>query len=284
MEEGSMRIDANVSVRKPGDLLGTRCEIKNLNSLRSLHRAIDYEALRQVELIEGGGTVRQETRHWDENLGQTSTMRTKEEAEDYRYFREPDLVDLVPDIAWQDRIRSELGAMPAERRATLLARLSSPASAQLDALEVVVDLGFDDIVLAAIDAGVEPSLALARAANELAAGINDIANLTPDAFIATLAMEQSGELSATQAKTVLLRLLANGGDPRGIAKAKGFGQLSSDSLGETVAALITQHPDEWARYRDGDEKLAQFFIGQVMKLTKGQANGKALIAELQSRR
>jgi len=284
MEEGSMRIDANVSVRRPGDPLGTRCEIKNLNSLRSLQRAIDYEALRQVELIEGGATVRQETRHWDESLGETSTMRTKEEAEDYRYFREPDLVDLVPDVTWQERIRGELGPMPAARRAALLARLTDPTSAQLDALEVVVDLGFDDIVLAAIDAGVEPSLALARAANELASGIDDIANLTTDAFIVTLTMEQGGELSATQAKTVLLEILAHGGDPRGVARAKGFEQLSSDSLGETVAALITEHPDEWARYREGDEKLAQFFIGQVMKLTKGQANGKAVIAELQRRR
>jgi aspartyl-tRNA(Asn)/glutamyl-tRNA(Gln) amidotransferase subunit B len=284
MEEGSMRIDANVSVRRPGDPLGTRCEIKNLNSLRSLHRAIDYEAARQVELVEGGAKVRQETRHWDEHLGETSTMRTKEEAEDYRYFREPDLVDLVPDTAWQERIRAGLGAMPAERCATLLARLTDPTPSQLDALEVVVDLGFDDLVLAAIDAGVEAPLALARAANELAAAIDDIANLTQDAFIATLTMEQGGELSATQAKTVLLELLAHAGDPRAIAAAKGFEQLSSDSLGETVAALITQYPDEWARFRDGDEKLAQFFIGQVMKLTKGQANGKAVIAELQSRR
>jgi aspartyl-tRNA(Asn)/glutamyl-tRNA(Gln) amidotransferase subunit B len=284
MEEGSMRIDANVSVRKPGEQLGTRCEIKNLNSLRSLQRAIEFEALRQVELIEVGGTVRQETRHWDENLGATSTMRTKEEAEDYRYFREPDLVDLIPDMAWQDRIREGLGAMPAQRRTTLLARLSNPTTAQLDALEVVVDLGFDELVLAAIDAGAEPSLAMARAANELASGVNDIANLTADAFTATLSMEQNGELSATQAKIVLLELLANGGDPRAIAKEKGYEQLSSDSLGEAVAALIAQYPDEWSRYRDGDEKLAQFFIGQVMKLTKGQAYGMAVIAELQSRR
>ena len=281
LEEGSMRIDANVSVRKPGDPLGTRCEIKNLNSLRSLQRAIDFEALRQVDLIEGGARVRQETRHWDENLGETFTMRTKEEAEDYRYFREPDLVDLIPDLDWQERVRVGLGAMPAERRATLLARLSGPAPAQLDALDVVVDLGFDAFVLAATDAGVEPSLALARAANELAAGSDDIARLTTDAFTLTLTMEQRGDLSATQAKTVLLELLAHGGDPRAIATAKGFEQLSSDSLGETVATLITEHPDEWARYRDGDEKLAQFFIGQVMKLTKGQANGKAVVAQLQ---
>jgi aspartyl-tRNA(Asn)/glutamyl-tRNA(Gln) amidotransferase subunit B len=284
MEEGSMRIDANVSVRKSGDPFGTRCEIKNLNSLRSLHRAIDYEALRQIELLEAGGTIRQETRHWDEGRGETSTMRVKEEAEDYRYFREPDLVDLAPDQAWQDRVRNSLGAMPAERRANVLSRLSDPAPAQLDALEVVVDLGFDVLVLAAIDASIDPSLALARAANELAAGVDNIANLSADAFIATLRMEQSAELSATQAKVVLLELLENGGDPGAIAKAKGYEQLSSDSLGATVATLIDQHPDEWTRYRDGDEKLAQFFIGQVMKLTKGQANGKAVIAELQQRR
>jgi aspartyl-tRNA(Asn)/glutamyl-tRNA(Gln) amidotransferase subunit B len=105
MEEGSMRIDANVSIRKANAPFGTRCEIKNLNSLRSLQRAIDYEALRQVGLLEAGGKVRQETRHWDENLGETSTMRVKEDADDYRYFREPDLVDLAPDQAWQERVR-----------------------------------------------------------------------------------------------------------------------------------------------------------------------------------
>jgi aspartyl-tRNA(Asn)/glutamyl-tRNA(Gln) amidotransferase subunit B len=284
MEEGSMRMDANVSVRVPGAPLGTRCEIKNLNSLRSLHRAIDYEALRQVALLEAGGTVRQETRHWDEGLGETSTMRVKEEAEDYRYFREPDLVDLVPDQLWQDRIRDSLGAMPAERRANLTARLVDPTPSQLGALEVVVDLGFDALVLAAIEADIDPTLVLARAANELAADAEHIDNLTAGAFIATLTMEQGGELSATQAKIVLLDLLEKGGDPRDVARSKGFEQLSSDSLGVTVAELINQYPDEWRRYRDGDEKLAQFFIGQVMKVTSGQANGKSVIAELQARR
>jgi aspartyl-tRNA(Asn)/glutamyl-tRNA(Gln) amidotransferase subunit B len=284
MEEGSMRIDANVSVRKSGDPFGTRCEIKNLNSLRSLQRAIDHEAQRQVELIEAGGIVRQETRHWDENLGTTSTMRIKEEADDYRYFREPDLVDLAPDQAWQDRVRAELPPMPAERRATLSARLVEPSDAQLDAVEVVIDLGLDPFVHAAIDHGVDPALALARAANELAAGLDGVARLSQEAFGATLSMEQSGELSATQAKTVLGELLAHGGDPKAIAATKGFEQLSSDTLGITVAELIVRYPDEWSRYRDGDEKLAQFFIGQVMKLTKGQANGKAVVAELQARR
>ena len=284
LEEGSMRFDANVSVRRTGEPFGTRCEIKNLNSLRSLQRAIDYEALRQIELIEEGGTVRQETRHWDEVLGETSTLRVKEDAEDYRYFREPDLVDLAPDQAWQDRVRAALPPMPAERRNALTQRLTNPTDAQKDGIEVVIDLGLDVLVNAAIDQSVDPALAVARAANELAANLDGLANITAETFSATLLMEQNGELSATQAKTVLGELLENGGEPKAIAAAKGFEQLSSDSLGATVADLIEKNPDEWNRYREGDEKLAQFFIGQVMKLTQGKANGKAVIAELQARR
>ena len=284
MEEGSMRIDANVSVRRSGEPFGTRCEIKNLNSLRSLVRAIDFEAARQVELIEGGATVRQETRHWDENLGTTSTMRVKEEADDYRYFREPDLVDLVPDQAWQDRVRDGLRPMPAERRAVLAQRLTAPAPALLDALEVVIDLGLDSYVVAALDAGVASDLAMVRAANEIASDLDGAVNLSVEAYVATLLMEQRGELSATQSKTVLTEILAHGGEPASVVASKGFERLASDALGEVVAQLIDEHPDEWSRYRSGDEKLAQFFIGQVMELTSGQANGKEVIAELQARR
>ena len=284
MEEGSMRIDANVSVRQANADFGTRCEIKNLNSLRSLQRAIDYEALRQVELIESGGTVRQETRHWDENLGETSTMRVKEDADDYRYFREPDLVDLAPDVAWQDRVRAALPPMPAQRRRQLRERLSDPTQAQLDAVDVVIDLGLDQLVNAAVDGGADVALAISRAANELAAGIENVRNLSADSFAETVLLEQHGELSATQAKTVLGELLAHGGSPQSVASTMGFEQLSSGSLGETVASLIAQYPDEWSRYRDGDEKLAQFFVGQAMKLTKGQANGKSVIDELRARR
>ena len=284
MEEGSMRIDANVSVRRSGEAFGTRCEIKNLNSLRSLTRAIDFEAARQVELIQRGGTVRQETRHWDENLGATSTMRVKEEADDYRYFREPDLVDLVPDRAWQDRIRDGLAPMPAERRAALRQRLTDPTTTLRDALEVVIDLGLDPYVVAALEAGVEADLAFARAANELAGDLDGVANLSAASYAETLLMEQRGDLSATQAKTVLGEILASGGDPASIARRHGFERLDSGALGAVVAQLITENRDEWARYRSGDEKLAQFFIGQVMKITSGQANGKDVIAELQSRR
>ncbi len=283
MEEGSMRIDANVSVRRSGDPFGTRCEIKNLNSLRSLHRAIEFEAERQAALIEGGGVVRQETRHWDETLGATSTMRVKEEAEDYRYFREPDLVDLAPDADWQRRVAESLGPMPAERRAAVVALLGEASDAQRDAIDVVIDLGLERYVHATAAAGGDVGVAVARVANELAAA-GDVSNLTEDAFVATVAMESRGQLSATQAKAVLAELLASGGDPTAIAAAKGFEQLSADSLGDVVATLIVAHPDEWTRFCEGDEKLAQFFIGLVMRETRGRANGKAVIAELHARR
>ncbi|MEI7654244.1 MAG: Asp-tRNA(Asn)/Glu-tRNA(Gln) amidotransferase subunit GatB [Actinomycetota bacterium] len=284
LEEGSMRFDANVSVRRPGAPLGTRCEIKNLNSLRSLQRAIDYEAARHVAILEDGGKIRQETRHWSEDLGETSTMRTKEEADDYRYFLEPDLVELSPSIEWQDRVRAALPPMPAERRATLLTIVSEPTSAQCDAVGVIVDLQLDRFVLDAVAQGADAALAIARTSNEIAANIDSLANLSLDSFVTTLKLEASGSLSATQAKTVLAEVLATGGDPVAIAAARGFEQLASDTLSDLVASLVEAHPDEWHRFREGDEKLAQFFIGQVMKATKGQANGKAVIAELNARR
>ncbi len=284
LEEGSMRFDANVSVRKTGDPLGTRCEIKNLNSLRSLQRAIDYEAARQVELILEGGAVRQETRHWDEGLGETSTLRVKEDAEDYRYFREPDLTELVPDQPWQDRVRAALPPMPAARRAKLLERIPGATKAQEDAVVVVIDLDLEGYVNAAADAGADIAIAVSRAANELAAGIDTLSNLTTDAFTQTVLMEAKGELSATQSKVVLGELLAGGGDPKKIAAEKGFEQMSSDSLGATIDDIISKNPDEWQRYKDGDDKLSQFFVGQAMKMTQGKANGKAVITELQSRK
>ena len=128
------------------------------------------------------------------------------------------------------------------------------------------------------------SVALARVANEIAADVTTAANLSVDAFVATVQMESSGALTATQAKTVLKELLESGGDPVAIAAAKGFEQLSSDSLGATIDQVIADNPAEWQRFLDGDDKVSQFFIGQVMKVTKGQANGKAVVAELQSRR
>jgi len=282
MEEGSMRIDANVSVRPAGaGEFGTRCEIKNLNSLRSLGRAIEYEVARQIALIDAGEVVRQETRHWDEAAGRTESMRSKEEANDYRYFPEPDLVPLIPDAAWQGRVRAAMGPMPADRRALLADLLGGAANeAQAEQIRAVVDLGLDALVAAAVAAGAPATLALARAANEVAAEGEAGLPLPAEAFSALLALEASGALSATQSKAVLHELAERGGDPAKLAKEMGFEALSYDGLSEAVSASVAAHPGEWKRYVDGDDKVSGVFVGAVMKATKGQADGAKVVAEL----
>jgi aspartyl-tRNA(Asn)/glutamyl-tRNA(Gln) amidotransferase subunit B len=287
MEEGSMRVDANVSVRPAGtSQFGTRCEIKNLNSMRSLGRAIEYEAARQIAVLEAGGAIDQETRHWDEGAGRTESMRSKEESHDYRYFPEPDLVPLAPDAAWQARVREGLGAMPADRRAGLADALGgSPSDAETDQIRAVVDLGLDDLVRAATAAGAPTALALARAANEVAAQGEAGLHLDPTAFAALLGMESGGQLSATQSKQVLGALVERGGgDPAALAAEMGFEALGSDTLSAVVDEVVGAHPDEWARFVGGDDKLQGFFTGKVMQMTSGKANGKEVAAELRRRR
>jgi aspartyl-tRNA(Asn)/glutamyl-tRNA(Gln) amidotransferase subunit B len=286
MEEGSLRVDANVSVRQNGDAAyGTRCEIKNLNSLRSLVRAIEYEAARQVAVLGSGDRVVQETRHWDEQAGRTMPLRSKEEAFDYRYFPEPDLVPLAPDGDWQEKAGEAIGMLPSARRARLAKLLGLPTSQQADQLEAVVDQGLDDLVVAAVAAGAPPSLALVRAANELASDVEAAKALDPGTFAAVLAMEAAGQLTATQSKAVLSELLARrGGDPAAIARERGFESLPDESLRAVVEQVVEANPEEWARYREGEDKLAGFFTGQVMKATGGKADGKAVAAELRRRR
>ena len=287
MEEGSMRVDANVSVRPVGtDAFGTRCEIKNLNSLRSLGRAIEYEMARQISLLESGGSITQETRHWDESAGRTDSMRSKEEANDYRYFPEPDLVPLAPGARWQAEVRAGLGPMPADRRAVLASALGrAPSDAETDQIHAVVDLGLDELVMAAADTGAPVALALARAANEVAAQSEAGLRLDPKSFTGVLVMESGGRLSATQSKAVLSALLERGGgDPAALVKEMGFEALGSDTLGEVLDEVIAAHADEWARFVAGDDKIMQFFTGAVMKATSGKANGKEVAAELLRRR
>ena len=158
MEEGSMRVDANVSVRRPGAALGTRCEIKNVNSVRSVGRAIEYEAQRQVGMLEAGEAIRQETRHWDENDGRTHTLRSKEDADDYRYFQEPDLVVVDPDAEWIERVRTSLPVLPAARREQLAAATDQATDAE--AVLVVTERGQDSYVLAVGEAGGDVGRAL----------------------------------------------------------------------------------------------------------------------------
>ena len=172
MEEGSLRVDCNVSVRPDGSATyGTRCEIKNMNSLRSLTHAITYEAARQVELLVHGEAVAQETRHWDEADGRTHSMRSKEEAYDYRYFPEPDLVTLDPGQAWVDAVKASMPTLPAERRARVATAAGVPPSSE--AVATVVRLGLDGLISAAVAANVDAGLALRRAANEVAGELSD---------------------------------------------------------------------------------------------------------------
>ena len=287
MEEGSMRVDANVSVRRGTDApFGTRCEIKNLNSLRSVQRAVEYEALRQIALIEAGETVTQETRHWDEDAGKTQTMRSKEEAYDYRYFPEPDLVPLSPSSQQIQDIAANLAPMPAERRAQVMGLIGSePTDAQIDQVMSAVEQALDHFIVAAVDAGVPTPLAIARVANELASLAPASESLPEETFAALLLMENAGELSATQSKKVLADLVeAGGGDPKAAAAARGFEQLETGALDAILDEVIAANPDEWARYKEGDDKLAGFFTGKIMAATKGQADGKAVNAGLRARR
>ncbi|MDQ1397222.1 MAG: aspartyl-tRNA(Asn)/glutamyl-tRNA(Gln) amidotransferase subunit [Acidimicrobiaceae bacterium] len=281
MEEGSLRVDANVSVRPAGSQeFGTRCEIKNMNSLRSLGRAIDYEAARQIQLLEAGERIVQETRHWDENLGRTSSMRSKEEAFDYRYFPEPDLVPVAPDEEWQRAVRASLPVLPAERRARVADAVGVPPAAAA----TVVALGLDELVMTAIEQGANPRTALNRAENEVAANPEQAAGLDPAAFARLCVMEAAGQLTATQAKTVLAELLATGGDPAEIAKAKGFEAMGADALATAVDDVIAANAADWADYCAGNDKVSGKFVGQIMKATGGRADGKAVTALLRERR
>ncbi|MGY6499343.1 MAG: Asp-tRNA(Asn)/Glu-tRNA(Gln) amidotransferase subunit GatB [Acidimicrobiales bacterium] len=277
MEEGSMRVDANVSVRKPGEPFGTRCEIKNLNSLRSLGRAIDYEARRQIDMIEAGERVIQQTRHWDEADGRTHTLRSKEEAEDYRYFAEPDLVPLDPSAAEVEAIDAAMPALPADRRQ----RLASAAGVEPAAAAMAVERGLDDLALAAIEAGAAPDRVLTHVDNNLA--VDGADRLAPDAFARLVAMETGGDLTATQAKQVLAEMVDTGGTPEEIAAARGFEAMDTGALESLVDELIGAHPDEWASLREGNQKVMGFFVGAAMKATKGQADGKAVTALLRAR-
>jgi len=282
MEEGSMRCDANVSVRKPGSPLGTRCEIKNVNSVRSLGRAIEYEARRQIALVEAGESIRQETRHWDESDGRTHTLRSKEDADDYRYFLEPDLVPLDPGAEWIEAVRAALPLLPRERRVRL--SRATGAAADGEAVMVVVERGQDDYVLAVAESGGDPARALVHVKEAYAeqgarpsVPVLDLARM--------ITMEVSGTLTSTQAKIVLAELVANGGgDAEAIATAKGFEALDTSALEAIVDDAIAAQPAAWAKYCAGEEKAMGALVGAIMKASKGKADGKIVTALLQSKR
>jgi len=282
MEEGSMRVDANVSVHRPGTPFGTRCEIKNVNSVRSLGRAIEYEARRQIDLLETGGTIRQETRHWDENDGRTHTLRSKEDADDYRYFLEPDLVPLVPSPEWIAAVKAALPLLPGARRARLSA--AAAVASDSEAVMSVVERGQDDYVLAVAATGGDIGRALVHV-KEAFADEPATPRVPPADLAALTTLEVGGALTATQAKAVLAEIVANGGgDPAAIAAAKGFEAMDTGALEAMVDQAIADQPDAWAKFCAGDGKAMGALVGAVMKLSQGKADGKLVTALLNAKK
>jgi aspartyl-tRNA(Asn)/glutamyl-tRNA(Gln) amidotransferase subunit B len=279
MEEGSLRVDSNVSVRRAGSSeFGTRCEVKNLNSLRSLVHAVEYEAHRQIDLLEAGERIVQETRHWNEEQGRTHSLRSKEEAFDYRYFPEPDLVPVEPSDDWLARVRSSLPVLPAERRAALAAEAGASSTADV---AVVIERGLDALVRAAIAAGADPDRVVTHAVHNLA--VEGAANLDPEHLASLVRLETEGKLTATQAKKVLADMLERGGDPASIAAELGFEAMDQGALATVVDQLIADNPAEFDRLKSGDQKVMGFFVGQAMKATQGKADGKVVTALLRER-
>jgi len=250
--------------------------------VRSLGRAIEYEMQRQIDLIEAGERVRQETRHWDETDGRTHTLRTKEDADDYRYFPEPDLVPLAPDAEWIEEIRRTMPPLPAARRAALAA--AAGVAATNEAVAIAVERGRDGLAAGAIEAGGDPARVLVHIEHNLAPEGPD--PVTPAALAALTALEMGGRVTPTQAKQVLAEVVAAGGDgdPAAIAAAKGFEAMGADALEAAVDAAIAEQAGAWAKYCTGEDKAAGALVGAVMKATRGQADGKAVTAMLQARR
>jgi aspartyl-tRNA(Asn)/glutamyl-tRNA(Gln) amidotransferase subunit B len=281
MEEGSMRVDANVSVRRPGAELGTRCEIKNVNSVRSVGRAIEYEAKRQVVLIEGGGTVRQLTRHWDEADGSTHTLRDKEDADDYRYFLEPDLVPLSPGRSWVEEVRASIPVLPAARRVHLAE--AAGLTPDDEAIVTIVQRGQDDYVHAVAAADGDIGRAIVHVQQAFADFDGEPPVPAPD-LAALTSLETGGQLTATQAKTVLADLVEHrGGDAAAIAAERGFEAMDTSELEQLVDDAIAAQPDAWAKFCDGEGKAMGALVGHIMKASRGQADGK-LVSQILNQR
>jgi len=289
LEEGSFRCDANVSVMPVGaSVLGTRCELKNMNSFRFLRQAIEYEVKRQVEILEGGGKIVQETRLFDPQRGETRSMRSKEEAHDYRYFPEPDLPPVRVPAAWVEEIRGTLPELPRARAARYQRDLGLSA---YDAGVLTADretAEFFDAALAARGGGAE---AAKRIANLLNGEVARLANesglapsswkLTPAALSGVVRLADQGVIGGPGVRQVIEELFRDGGDPEAVVAVRGLAQVSDESEVEAAAdAVIAASPAEVERYRAGNQKLIGFLVGQVMKAMRGKGNPAVVNAVL----
>jgi aspartyl-tRNA(Asn)/glutamyl-tRNA(Gln) amidotransferase subunit B len=276
MEEGSLRVDANVSIRPAGEAtLGTKTELKNMNSFRFLERGIDAEIRRQEEIVAGGGEVEQETLHYDPQSGSLSLLRSKEEAHDYRYFPEPDLVPLAPTEEMLERARAALPELPAARAERLERELGlSGDAAKLLAFRS--ELG--DFYEAALSGdGGDPRTLANWTTNELTARIGDAdpaaTKLEPAAFARLVGMVTAKVVSASAGKEVLDVLVAEGGDPAAVVESKGLGRAGEDELGAIVDRAIADNGDAVEKIRAGKDAAIGAIVGAVMRETKGRADG-----------
>ncbi len=285
MEEGSMRVDANVSLRKTGATeFGTKVEVKNMNSLRSLGRAIDHEIERQAAVLDAGERIPQETRHWDESEGRTHGMRSKEGSSDYRYFPEPDLLPVAPTPEERERVRGSLPELPAAARDRLVELGVSPQGAR-----TLVDAGLathTTIAIANLAVGKARDVEVLELGSVLA-HINESGELPSElrltgAGTAELAdLVASGSISGSQSKQVAAVSLADGASPKAVVEERGLSQVSDESeLAAVIDAILAANPDEVAAYRAGDEKAQKkkrgFLMGEAMKATKGTGNPQLL--------
>jgi len=281
MEEGSLRVDANVSVRPAGsEELGTKTELKNMNSFRFLERGVEAELERQRELIGSGGRVEQETLHFDPRDGSLTPLRSKEEAHDYRYFPEPDLVPLAPTAAMIEEARASLPELPEQRIERYQEMGLATDTASLLASEPETAAYFEQVA-DAVDA--EPKVAANWVIGELAAALRQDgveggaaeSKVEPAALATLIAMVQEKKVSHGSAKTVLATLVAEGGDPAAIVEREGLAQMSSEGgeLESIVAAAIEANPDAVEQIRAGNGKAIGAIVGRVMKETKGRADG-----------
>ncbi len=279
MEEGSFRCDANVSIRPPGHpVLGTRTEIKNLNSFRFVERAIEYEIARQIETLEGGGAIVQETRHYDATTGETRPMRGKEEANDYRYFPDPDLLPVELRPEYIDGIRDGLPELPAAKMRRFASQYGLGRN---DTRRITVSPEIADYYEAVVRASGQSRLAANWVTVELAAALHrdglDIRRcpIEPGDLGALIERIVDGTLSGTMAKKVFEAMWKREGDPDSIIERQGLSQISdSETIEKLVDRVIALNPAQVDQYRAGKTKLMGFFVGQVMSMTGGQANPK----------
>jgi aspartyl-tRNA(Asn)/glutamyl-tRNA(Gln) amidotransferase subunit B len=278
MDQGSLRCDANVSLMPRGATeLGTRTETKNVNSLRSVERAVRYEMTRQGAVLAGGGTVKQETRHFQEADGTTSPGRTKETAEDYRYFPEPDLVPIAPPHEWVEKLRGTLPEPPAERRRRIQAEWNLTG----EELRDLLNAGAVDLVTSTVDAGAQPTEArswwvnfLSQEANARSVELTDLP-ITPAQVARVIALINTGELNNKLAREVVRGVLAGEGEPSEVVEKRGLKIVSDDSaLLAAVDEALAAAPDVADKIRGGKVQAAGAIVGAVMKATKGQADAK----------